>query len=514
MIFVVFNRAFLLHGGLQNLLDGRSGAVFGIAGCGAAKNTTSAHLQRVTVAGAPWCSIWFVLVEEAIAQAMSSDPQFLKFRAAATEGNPAAQFNLGLWLMRQPGAGPFPAEAQDWLRQSANAGFAPAQTMLGRMHLGYPGGARDVQKAQAWFAKAAEQAFPEACYQLAELAVAQGATPKLYAQARDWLQKAARLDHPLAWCQLGYLLEQGIGGAADPVEAIACYRQAARAGVPRAWNQLASYFASGHGVARHAGMARAAYQRAAAKDYPGAAAAAEALSEDRSGDELAADSYTDQQLLGVPVTPKACQARPECRPEVLSEDPRIAVLRNLFIPTECQHLIAVAAPHLGPSQVVSADGENVSHAMRTSWEMRFEPETKDMLVWIYERRLARLSNTRPEQGEPLLILRYEPGQEYQTHVDYFDPALPGQKKVIDETGQRSLTLLTYLSDVEAGGGTAFPKLDIQVDPEPGMTLAFYNVTGDGRPDPRTKHAGLPVERGTKWLATRWVRDRDWQGGRS
>lgn len=440
---------------------------------------------------------------------MSTDPQFEKFLRAAEAGNPVAQFNLGLWYMRQPGAGPFPEAAQSWFTKAAEAGFAPAQTMLGRMSLGFPGGSRDLAVAQAWFRRAAEQDFPEACYQMAELAVARGATEMLYAEAREWLGKAVEGEHPLALCQLAYLLEQGIGGAADPGAAITLYRRAARAGVPRAWNQLASYFASGHGVARNTGMAVAAYERAAAKNYPGAAAAAGAL----KVEEGVAAAFEDQQLLGVPVSTSQFIPRPECRPEVLSEDPRIAVLRNLFTATECQHLIALSAPHLSPSQVVSEEGKNVKHAMRTSWEMRFEPEYKDMLVWIYERRLARLSNTRPEQGEPLLILRYEPGQEYKTHVDYFDPALEGQKKVIEETGQRILTMLTYLSDVAAGGGTEFPKLDIRVDPEPGMTLAFYNVAGDGQPDPRTKHAGLPVEQGTKWLATRWIRDRDWQAVR-
>jgi hypothetical protein len=30
---------------------------------------------------------------------------------------------------------------------------------------------------------------------------------------------------------------------------------------------------------------------------------------------------------------------------------------------------------------------------------------------------------------------------------------------------------------------------------------------DGRPDPDTLHAGVPVERGEKWLATLWLRQR-------
>lgn len=446
---------------------------------------------------------------------MNTDPQVDKYRSAAEEGNPAAQFNMGLWHLRQPGAGPFPQPAQDWFRRSAEQGFAPAQTMLGRIYLGYPGGPRDTGEARKWFLLAAEQGFAEACHQLAELSVASGADDAHYADARSWLEKAASQSHPLAVCQLAYLLEEGVGGAADRARAVALYQQAALGGVPRAWNQLGFYFATGHGFDANQKCALACYLRAAESSYPGAEHAAVKMKEALAADELAAvDAISDNDLVTAPVESQLIKPRPECVPEVLSKDPRIAVLRNLFTPTECQHLIAISQPRLQPSMVVSEEGTNVKHQMRTSWEMRYEPEFKDMLVWIYERRLARLSNTRPEQGEPLLILRYEPGQEYKTHVDYFDPKLPGQKKVIEETGQRFLTMLTYLCDVDAGGGTEFPKLGMRVDPEPGMTLAFHNVTPDGEPDPRTKHAGLPVEKGVKWLATRWVRDRDWAGPRS
>jgi hypothetical protein len=38
-------------------------------------------------------------------------------------------------------------------------------------------------------------------------------------------------------------------------------------------------------------------------------------------------------------------------------------------------------------------------------------------------------------------------------------------------------------------------------------VLFDNVGPDGRPDADTLHAGLPVERGEKWLGTLWLRER-------
>lgn len=445
---------------------------------------------------------------------MSNDPQIEKFRSAAESGNPAAQFNMGLWHMRQPGAGPFPPPAQDWFAKSAQAGFAAAQTMLGRIQLGYPGSPRDTDAARQWFLRAAEQGFAEASFQLAELAVATGDDDAHYSEARDWLEMAIEIDHPGAMCQLAYLLEEGIGGAADCGRAIALYQQAASAGVARAWNQIAHYFRIGHGCRADGAMALAAFRRAAKKGYPNADKAADDV--DRELDKAQkerAEALSDDDLLAAQARSGEFKPRPQCVPEVLSEAPRIAVLRNLFTAPECQHLIATSRPFLEPSRVVSQEGRNVKDDKRTSWEMRFYPESKDMLIWIYERRLARISETRAAQGEPLMILRYEAGQEYQTHVDFFDAELPGQKALIEANGQRVLTMLTYLSAVEAGGGTEFPELGITVEPDPGSTLAFYNVMPGGQPDPRTLHAGLPVQRGVKWLATRWVRDRDWVDSR-
>jgi prolyl 4-hydroxylase len=60
----------------------------------------------------------------------------------------------------------------------------------------------------------------------------------------------------------------------------------------------------------------------------------------------------------------------------------------------------------------------------------------------------------------------------------------------------------YLSDVEAGGGTNFPNLDVTVMPKKGRALLWPSVL-DSDPsskDDRTAHQALPVEAGTKFAA--------------
>ena len=93
--------------------------------------------------------------------------------------------------------------------------------------------------------------------------------------------------------------------------------------------------------------------------------------------------------------------------------------------------------------------------------------------------------------------RYAPGQQYRPHLD----TLP------NADNQRIRTAILYLNANYQGGETAFPLLGFTVAPCVGDLLVFDNVDASGLPDPRSRHAGLPVTGGTKWVATRWIRAR-------
>lgn len=68
-------------------------------------------------------------------------------------------------------------------------------------------------------------------------------------------------------------------------------------------------------------------------------------------------------------------------------------------------------------------------------------------------------------------------------------------------------MFVYLNHVSEGGGTEFPRIGVVVEPRRGKAVKFLNCDADGKPNPETLHAGLPVIRGEKWLATLWFWDR-------
>lgn len=427
---------------------------------------------------------------------------------AAEGGNSGAQYNLGVCYLRGDGVERDAALARQWLQRAADTGLAPAQAALGYMHLRADGVAYDPAAAALLFAQAAGQGYAEGLYKHAEaLATGLGCNADA-AAARAEFTRAAEAGHPVAQCQLAYCLDEGIGGEADPAAATAWLYRAAQEGSPRAAAAVAERYRTGHTVDADGVLALAWFLRAENMGYPGAAAAAAEL---RGQLDDAAVKSAEAASCSAPegiVANKAAIGRLPGEGKTLSESPRIERIANLLSPVECWHLMAVAGPLLRPSRVLSSkSGETVQAAGRSSGGMSIVEPLRDVVVWNIERRLAALSGLPLENGEPLVILRYGPGDEYRPHFDFFDPDVPGQAVALDNGGQRLVTILIYLCDVAGGGSTDFPDAGVTVRPQPGAAVMFHNCTVDGQIDRRSRHAGMPVTAGQKWLATKWVRQR-------
>ena len=186
--------------------------------------------------------------------------------------------------------------------------------------------------------------------------------------------------------------------------------------------------------------------------------------------------------------------------------PRLVVFGNLLSDTECEALVDAAQPRMARSLTVETKtgGEEVN-ADRTSSGMFFSRGEIDV-VKVLEQRIARLLNWPVENGEGLQVLRYQPGAEYKPHHDYFDPAEPGTPTILQRGGQRVATLLIYLSEPERGGGTTFPDVGLEVAPKRGNAVFFSYDRA--HPSTRTLHGGAPVLAGEKWIATKWLRERE------
>ena len=184
-------------------------------------------------------------------------------------------------------------------------------------------------------------------------------------------------------------------------------------------------------------------------------------------------------------------------------NPRVVVFGGFLSDAECDALVADAAPRMSRSEtVVNATGGSEVHDARTSRGMFFARAETPLCERI-EQRIAALLRWPVINGEGLQVLHYQPGAEYKPHHDYFDPAQPGMTTVLARGGQRVGTLLMYLNTPAKGGGTVFPDVALEVAATKGCAVFFsydraHAVT-------RSLHGGAPVVAGEKWVATKWLR---------
>jgi len=189
--------------------------------------------------------------------------------------------------------------------------------------------------------------------------------------------------------------------------------------------------------------------------------------------------------------------------------PRIALLEGFLDDGECAGLAEVARARLARSTVFErGDGTKSEFPGRTSQSAKIERAENDLVARI-EGRISALAGLAPELGERMEMVRYGRSDEYAPHYDWFDPATPPGRKQLEVHGQRIATVILYVSDVDAGGSTVFPRLGITIRPGRGNALYFWNLNRHGMPEPLTIHAGAPVERGEKTIVNKWFRERPW-----
>lgn len=182
----------------------------------------------------------------------------------------------------------------------------------------------------------------------------------------------------------------------------------------------------------------------------------------------------------------------------LSTAPDVVLYRALLTPQECQHIAQIAHGSLEPAVVIDpTTGKMITHPIRTSHGTVVGPTWETLAINAINRRLAVASGTALQQGEPLAVLHYAPGQQYRPHFD----------TIAGAANQRVKTALVYLNHGYGGGETQFMANGLKVAGRMGDVVIFNNVLPDGSSDPRSQHAGLPVTNGVKWLATRWIRAR-------
>lgn len=417
---------------------------------------------------------------------MSVDLDTLRDRAHA--GDVDAQFALGRALAARQDFG----RARRVLRDAADKGHAGALTELALFALFGIGMPVNYREALPLLERAEAAGSGEASYQLATMGWSGVLVPFDVERIGARLHAAAQRDFAPALRAIALVYDHhSRDDARLATESTACLARAAQLGDGIAAYLLGLRIGGADGdslvaLAAHAGLARA---RELAK--PGVA-----------------PSLAPAQALARPTLPPIALRPREVKRDVRSSSPLVEVFEGVYSAQDCEFVIALGANHVQPSLTIDDHQPKLTRSdYRTSSDFQFTAFEEDFgLRWLQWCMMAPLG-VPMANAEPLVLLRYQPGEEYRPHRDYLPPSTPGNTPMLDQPGQRVHTVFTYLASVDEGGETDFPMLGARIAPVRGNAVHFINLYPNGEPDPRTLHAGLPVVRGEKWLATLWTRQR-------
>ena len=178
------------------------------------------------------------------------------------------------------------------------------------------------------------------------------------------------------------------------------------------------------------------------------------------------------------------------------------IVRDFLDIAICAAIIERIDERRRPSEI--ADDQGIAN-FRTSETCDLDPG--DSVVAEVDRRISDLLGLPLDASEPIQGQRYAPGQEFKPHTDTFEPGGYDFYVNTAESGQRTWTAMVYLNRPDDGGATRFKLIGKTVQPETGKLLAWNNLLPDGRPNPATLHQGMKVRRGTKYILTKWFRQR-------
>ena len=178
--------------------------------------------------------------------------------------------------------------------------------------------------------------------------------------------------------------------------------------------------------------------------------------------------------------------------------------RAFLTPETCTTLMTLIDAERRPSTLADPNGDAY---FRTSETCDLAPDLP--VVEALEALLLALNGIDPAHGEPVQGQRYAAGQEFKPHCDYFNPGGQDWDRYTSVAGQRTWTFMIYLNTVDAGGGTRFKCIGKTIQPETGKLVCWNNRRPDASVNPNTLHHGMKVRLGTKYVITKWYREKVW-----
>ena len=161
------------------------------------------------------------------------------------------------------------------------------------------------------------------------------------------------------------------------------------------------------------------------------------------------------------------------------EKPRAHYIEDFWAPGEAEVVIKMAEGNIQRSTVVGANAGLTSNVRtsRGTFLSSYE-QSSHPIIKAARARVSLLSGLPIENVEATQILKYDAGQRYVAHPDYFQTQY---KEHLARGGQRVASFLSWLCNTTSGGETEFPRSmnpntnsPYIVSPKKNDGVLFYN----------------------------------------
>ena len=114
-----------------------------------------------------------------------------------------------------------------------------------------------------------------------------------------------------------------------------------------------------------------------------------------------------------------------------------------------------------------------------------------------------------ENSLPTLGMKYYQKDYKNKHFDNPWKTIDGKSILASDAlknkSKTTWTFMVYINDIDDGGETYFPRLNIKVIPKMGSALVWNNLFIDGSLNPFSEHQSLSVKSSEKYILTKWFR---------
>jgi prolyl 4-hydroxylase len=195
--------------------------------------------------------------------------------------------------------------------------------------------------------------------------------------------------------------------------------------------------------------------------------------------------------------------------EKISDKLNIFKIKNALTQDQCSRAIEIIKNRCQKSSVIDYDngGSKISDFRTSSTAHLFR--NSDPTIAEIEDAILNIVGIPEQYSEQVQGQYYKVGEQFKPHFDSFFPLSDDQKKQLERHGNRTWTAMVYLNDTPKGGHTRFTEIDLETKPETGTMILWQN-TREGSNIPESKHWGMPVEEGEKFILTKWFREKPYQ----